>query len=117
MVKELLVLRASLLGVKEEKNRRPQWLGNYIFSNINWETLPIAALSAMQYGWSLEWAIREVVIYNPALGPVNVLKENVSDGFYQICLRPTDAPKIGTVFDYKGEDKELLAIPLTIPMG
>ena len=45
--KELPGLRLIPPVVKEERERRPQWLGDYIFSNINCENLPIAALYVM----------------------------------------------------------------------
>ena len=45
--KDLPGLRFSPLGVKEERYRRPCWLGYYSYSNLNFETLPIAALYAM----------------------------------------------------------------------
>ena len=49
----------------------------------------------MQYGRALDRLIGEVVIANPALGPVHVLKLDISDNFYRIGLRPTDDPKLG----------------------
>ena len=73
-------------------------------------------MSAMKYGRSLERLIREVIIANPALGPVCFLKADVSDGFYHIGLRPTDDPKLGLVFTSEGEDEELVVIPLTLHM-
>ena len=48
--KKLLGMRLILPGVKEERDRRLQWLGGFSSSNINCKTLPISALSAMQYG-------------------------------------------------------------------
>ena len=39
----------SLPGVKEERDWQPWWLGNYSSSNINFKTLTISTLSAMQY--------------------------------------------------------------------
>ena len=71
----------------------------------------------MQYGRALDCLIREVVIDNPALGLLHALKADVSDGFYCIVLRPTDAPKLGLVFPPEGEDEDLVAIPLTLSMG
>ena len=53
VTKELPGLRLIPLGVKEKRDRRPQWLCDYSYSNINCETLPILALSAMQYDRSL----------------------------------------------------------------
>ena len=41
----------------------------------------MAALYAMQYGLALDSLIRKVVIADPTLGPVYVLKADVSDGF------------------------------------
>ena len=74
-------------------------------------------MSAMQYGRALDCLIREIVYADPALGYVYLLKADVSDGFYCIGLRPTDAPKLGLIFPSgKGED-QMLAIPLTLPMG
>ena len=71
----------------------------------------------MQYIWALEFLIREVVISNPALRPLHVLKANVSDGFYHIGLLPPDIPKLGLVFTSEVEDEELVVIPLTLPIG
>ena len=71
----------------------------------------------MQYGRALECLIREVLISDLELGPVHVLKAYASDGFYCIVLRPTDSPKLGIGFPSEGEDKELLAIMLTLPKG
>ena len=50
------------------------WIGSYSYSNSNYKTLPIATLSAMQYGGTLERLIREVVIVDPTLGPIYILK-------------------------------------------
>ena len=52
-----------------------------MYSNLNSKTSSIATISAMQYGWALERLIREVVIANPELGPMHVLKADFSDGF------------------------------------
>ena len=96
--KDLTGLRLSLLRLKEERDRQPQWLGYYSYSNLNSDTLTIATMSVMQYFRALECLIREVVIANPALKPVHILKTDFSDGFYHIGLRPIDAPKVGLVF-------------------
>ena len=103
--KELLGLNLIPLGVKEDRYRRMRWLEDYIFSNIHYKTLPIAALFAMQSGRALERLIREVVIYDPALGPVHVLKADASDIFYCIGLHPTDSPKLVLVFSLEGKDE------------
>ena len=98
VARELPGLRLRSHGVKEERDRRPRWLGDYSYSNLNIKDFPIDALSAMKYGWALDRLIKEVVIADPALGPVYVLNADVSNGFYRIGLKPTDAPKLGLVF-------------------
>ena len=74
-------------------------------------------MSAIQYGRSLDCLIREIVYADPALGYVYLLKADVSDGFYRIGLRPTDAPKLGLIFPSGKEEEQMVAIPLTLPMG
>ena len=52
----------------------------------------------MQYGRALDRLLHEIVFADPVLGPVYLLKADVSDGFYRIGLRPKDAPKLGLIF-------------------
>ena len=67
---ELLELRLSLLGVKEERYRQLLWLGDYSYINLNTETLPIVPMPAMEHGQALECLIMEVDIDDPTLGPM-----------------------------------------------
>ena len=99
------------------RDRRLWWLGVYIYSNLNYETLTIAYLSTMKYGQALYRLIREVVIVNPSLGPVHILKAYDSDSSYHIGLRPTYTSNLGLFFPSEGEDEELVEIPITLPMG
>ena len=46
----------------------------------------------MQYGRALDRLLRKILFADPALGPLYLLKADVSDGFYRIGLRPEDAP-------------------------
>ena len=96
--KRLPGLRLSPPGVKVERDWRPCWLGDYIYFKTNAETIPVACLSVMQYGWVLDRLICKIVYAYPALGYVYMLKANVSDGFYPIWLRLEDAPKLGLIF-------------------
>ena len=91
-------LSLSPPGVKVERDRRPLWLGDYSYFKTNAETLPIACLSAIQYGQALDRLIRDIVYADPALGYVYLLKADISYGFYRIGLRPEDAPKLGLIF-------------------
>ena len=66
--------------MKEERDWQPQWLGDYSYINLNYNTLPIATLHTIQYGQALERLIREVFITEPALGSMHTLKADFSDG-------------------------------------
>ena len=57
-----------------------------------------------------------MVIVDTALGPVYVLKSNVSNGSYQILLQPGYAPKLVLVFPSAVNGYEMEAIPLTLSM-
>ena len=57
--KDLMGLRLSPPGVKEDFYWRPKWVNDYSYSNINTDTLPIALLSAIQYGRVLDRLIRD----------------------------------------------------------
>ena len=92
-------------------------LGDYHYLNINTYTLLISTLYTIQYVQVLDRLIREVGIVEPALGPVYILKEDVSNGFYRIGMQPTDAPNTGLVFPADGIAEELVSIMLTLPMG
>ena len=61
VARTLPVLRLSPPGVKEERDMRPQWLGDYSYSKINYNTQPIRTLSSMQYGHALDRVLREIV--------------------------------------------------------
>ena len=65
------------MGVKQEKYQRRGWLVDCSYSNINAEKLPIAALSVMQYRWSLNHLFGELFVADPTLRHVYVLKSDV----------------------------------------
>ena len=70
VAKDLLGMTLIPPGVKEDKECRPRWIGNYSYYNTNIESLPIAMLSTIQHGRALDRLIREVVIAHPALGTI-----------------------------------------------
>ena len=104
-------------GVKIERDLWPCCLGDYSFNPINAKTLPIYDLLAMQYGRCLDRLLRGIVYADTKLGPVHMIKANVSDGFYRIGLRQSNATKLGLVFPSEAGEEDLIAIPLTLPMG
>lgn len=110
-------IRASPPGVVPQRGRRPRWIGDYSWSNVNQETLPLFAAESMQFGHALDRILREILLANPAHGPVHLTKTDLSDGFYRVDLNPEDAPKLGLAFPTREGEEPLIAIPLVAPMG
>ena len=116
-VKEFKDLRLSPPGVVPQRGRRPRWIVDYTWWKVNEETLPLAPSDAMQFGHALDRILREILLADPALGPINMLKLDISDGFYRINLAAEDIPRLGVVFPVKPGSKPLVAFPLVLPMG
>jgi hypothetical protein len=74
-------------------------------------------MEAMQLGWSLERILWKILFANPAHGPMQMIKMDISDGFYRIGLNIDDIPKMGVVFPTLPGDEPLIAFPLVLPMG
>ena len=116
-VKHFPNLRISPLGVVPQHERRPRTIVDYSFSDVNDSTLPIAPMDAMQFGRALERMIRRIVLADPRFGPVQLIKVDISDGFYRIWVRYPDIPKLGVAFPALAGEEPLIAFPLVLPMG
>lgn len=117
VAKNLPGLRLSPPGVVPQRDRRPRWIGDYSWYDVNDDTLPLAAMEAMQFGHALDRILREILLANPAFGPVQLIKVDISDGFYRVDLNIDDIPKLGLIFPTEDGDEPLIAFPLVLPMG
>ena len=70
----------------------------------------------MQYGCTLDRLLREIFFADPYLGPVYILKADVSGSFYSIDVHPKDAPNLGLIFPSGANEEPMVAIPITLPM-
>ena len=116
-VQHLPGLRVSPPGVVPQRERRPRWICDYSWWGVNADTLPLAAMEAMQFGHALDRILREILLADPALGPVHLIKLDISDGFYRIAVNVDDIPKLGVVFPTPPGAEPLIAFPLVLPMG
>ena len=71
----------------------------------------------MQYGHALDCVLHEILLTDPALDLVHLLKIDIRDGFYRIALNVDDIPKLGVVFPTTPGAEPLIAFPLVLPMG
>ena len=116
-VKKLPGLRLSPPGVVPQRDRRPRWIVDYSWWNVNQETLPLAPKEAMQFGHALDRLLREILLADPVHGPPEMMKVDIANGFYRIQLNVDDIPKLGVVFPTKEDKESLVAFPLVLPMG
>jgi hypothetical protein len=117
LAKTLPGLRLSPPGVIPQRGRRPRWICDYTWYGVNQDTLPLAPTEAMQFGHALDRYLRELILADPSLGPLYMLKLDISDGFYRIAVAPNDIPKLGVVFPNRPHQEKLVALPLVLPMG
>ena len=117
IAKTLPGLRLSPPGVIPQRDRRPRWICDYSWYGVNDDTLPLAPLESMQFGHALDRILREILLADPQLGPVYMLKLDIFDGFYRVNIAPNDVPKLGVVFPSRPGKEQLVALPLVLPMG
>jgi hypothetical protein len=116
-VHDLPGLRISPPGVVPQREQRPRWIVDYSWWKVNHDTLPLAPVEAMQFGHALDRILREILLANPRLGPVALMKLDICDGFYRIALNVDDIPKLGVAFPSPPGHEPLVAFPLVLPMG
>ena len=76
VARNLQGLRLSPPWVKEERDQRPRWFGDYSYSKLNCVTLPLAELFSVPYGQALDRLLQLIVFADPAWEPVYILKAN-----------------------------------------
>ena len=71
----------------------------------------------MQFGHALDRLLREILLADPKFSPVELMKVDMSDGFYRVGLNIDDIPKLGVAFPTQPGEEQLVALPLVLPMG
>lgn len=108
-------IRTSPPGGVPQRDCRPRWIGNYTWSQVNQEAVPIFASESMQFGHALERLLREILLANlpMALSMSSRLTLDLSDGFF--CRVKLNANELGLVFPTRPGEEPLVAIPLVQP--
>ena len=116
-VSDLPNVRISSSGCAPQQNRRLRWICDYSWSDVNAETLDLAAKGSMQFGHALDHILHEILLADPSLGLIQLMKSNISDGFYRIAFNVNDIPQLGVVFPTLPGEEQLIASSLVLPMG
>eukprot|EP00536_Pseudo-nitzschia_multiseries_P019441 jgi/Psemu1/60753/gm1.60753_g len=117
LIQDLPGLRLSPLGLVPQQGRRPLMISNYTYLDVNKVTIPLAPEDSMQFGHTLRRLVTKVYQANSHFGPVYMSKIDLSDGFYQVQLKPEDTMKLGVLFLSRQGEPPLIGICLTNPMG
>jgi hypothetical protein len=72
------------MGVVPQRAQCPRIIVDYSFSGLNNETIRMAPREAMQFGKALKRILQTIVDAIPDHGPVNLIKVDISEGFYRI---------------------------------
>ena len=117
LLEATLELRLSPLGVVPQRERRPRTICDYSFFDVNDDTLATAPAEAMQFGKALVRILQRIRQANPRFGPVRMSKIDIANGFYRIWVKAGDIPKLAVLFPSRAGEEDLVALPMTLPMG
>ena len=79
--------------------------------------MPLADIEAMQFCHALDRILWEILLSDPSLGQVQLMKIDLSDEFYRIVVIVDDIPKLGVVFPTKSGQELLIVFPLVFPIS
>lgn len=116
-VRHLPGLKLSPLGVVPQRDRRPRLIVDYSFYGVNANTIKIMPPEAMQFGRALERLLTSIRHANPAFGPVYMAKIDIADRFYRVWTSANTCPKLGVLLPQQATEPQLVAFPLSLPMG
>ena len=117
LAKDLPNFRVSPLGVVPQRERRPRLIVDLSFYGVNDDTIRQAPPEAMQFGRALHRLLATIRHADPQYGPVHMIKVDIADGFYRVGLNPHTAPGLSVLLPLSPHEEQLVAIPLTLPMG
>jgi hypothetical protein len=92
-------------------------ISDYTFFGLNHETVPLSPSECMQFVRALWRILRHGKSANPHHGPIYLSKIDIADGFYRICVRASDVPKLGILFSAALGEEYMVGFPLALPMG
>ena len=117
VLRHLTELRLSPMGVVPQRGRRPRLIVDYTFYQVNHDTLRLTPPEAMQFGRALERILYMIRHSNPKFGHVHLGKADLSDGFYRLQVADTGILKLAVAFPKYPNEEQLVALPLSLPMG
>jgi hypothetical protein len=100
-----------------QRDQRPRPIMDYSYYDTNKGFLPIAPNHAMQFGTALPRLLQRLAYCNPSFGPPLLAKLDLADGYYRVPLSSTAALQLAVVIPTDVGSENLIALPLSLPMG
>jgi hypothetical protein len=116
-VRHLPQLRLAPAGVVPQRERRPRPIMDYSYYDTNPSFLPMAPNHAMQFGKALPRILQRLTYCNPAFGPPLLAKIDLADGYYRVPVSATASLHLAVVLPPDKGSVNLIALPLSLPMG
>jgi len=110
-------LKIAPVGVVLQRERRPRPIMDYSCNGVNQASIPLAPLSAMQFGTALQRILQRIAYCNPSFGAPLIAKIDLSDGYYRVTLSPEAALQLAVCLPPDNRGEALLGIPLSLPLG
>jgi len=110
-------LKIAPVGVVPQRERRPRPIMDYSYNGVNQASIPLAPLSAMQFGTALQRILQRIAYCNPSFGPPHLVKIDLANGYYRVPLSPEAALQLAVCLPPDNSGEALLGIPLSLPMG
>ena len=122
VVKKIKGARVSPPGVIPQQDRRARTVCDLTDAaspepGVNPNTVPLAPSEAMQFGQALCRLLLQIYRADPRWGPVYIAKDDVSDGFYNICVNADGVKKFGIILPTPDGQEPLVLFFLALPMG
>ena len=70
----------------------------------------------MQFGHALDCLLQEILLADPAHGPFQMMKVDLSNSFYHVHLNIDNIPKLSVAFLTKPGEEQQVAFPLVLPI-
>lgn len=118
VARQLEFLMLSPPASIEQRGRRNRNLLDLTYSGVNGASLRLAPREAMQFGTALRRLLHAIFHADPRHGPVKLLKNDLSDGFFRLPINPDDIPRLASILPLvDGWDEPLVMFHLSAPMG
>ena len=91
---------------------------NFTFISLNTTTARLYPQDDMRFGNTLHLTLKTIHHANPALGPVYLIKVDLSDTYMRLWVLMEDASSVAFLFPKKNPtDPQLVIFHLSLPMG